>query len=186
MSISPDTLLDFYKSPVSKLAGVPVSDFESELDKFCRFNGCNKEKFSMVCDLAGRKDWSISDVMVSNDSLLFPEDYISKYIQQDSIDQHANMLSECERDGILNELVESGETWDFVWFDSGEVSSIVEWEIINSNIRSGGLVAFHDIFSPKSMKNFVVAANILNNPDWDVLCVDSRTVQGLMIAKKTV
>jgi predicted O-methyltransferase YrrM len=185
VTISMDSLLEFYERPKSDLAGVSVSEFESDLETFTRCRGSNKVDLKMIADITSKNDWRISDVIISDNSLHFPDEYLRNYIQQDTLDEHAAMLSQNKNVGVLDDLINSGNSWDLVWFDSGEVSSMVEWEKISDSIRSGGLAAFHDIFSLKSMKNFVIAASILNDPNWTTLCVDNRTMQGIMIAQKS-
>jgi hypothetical protein len=95
-------------------------------------------------------------------------------------------LAKDERTGILDNLIASNDAWNLVWLDSGELSSILEWNKLNEHIIKRGLVALRDTFAPKSMKNCVVAASILASPDWKPLCIDSRTKQGLMIAQKCI
>jgi predicted O-methyltransferase YrrM len=185
MSISPELLLEFYNSSTKRLGDVPVSKFESKIDLFCRLRGCNRSKFDTVLELSNQT-LSMSEVIVSNQSLYFPAEYISCYIGQANLNNHVNTLAKNERTGILDNLIASNDAWDLVWLDSGELSSIVEWSKLNEHITKGGLVALHDIFAPKSMKNFVVAASILASPDWKPLCIDSRTKQGLMIAQKCI
>jgi len=83
----------------------------------------------------------------------------------------------------LHELMEN-EDIDAVFLDSGEFSSLPEWEIVSESIRPGGYVILHDIFFPKSFKNWLVCGSIVVRKDYQVLYIDDSTPQGLMIAQK--
>jgi predicted O-methyltransferase YrrM len=74
--------------------------------------------------------------------------------------------------------------FDAVFFDCGEFSSPLEWELLRGRIRPGGLALFHDIYFPKSVKNFQVAAAIAASPDWEILHQDRSTPQGLLAARR--
>jgi predicted O-methyltransferase YrrM len=185
VTISIDDLVEFYKSPTKELSGVPVSDFKSDLDRFCRLEGVTRKRFKKIIELIDDKNFSISDILISDNSLYFPEEYIQIYINQENIKSHGEKIVQNNKTNILDELIDSNDGWDFIWFDSGEASSLIEWKKLNKHINTGGLAAFHDIFAPKSMKNFIIAASIVDHPDWNVLCLDNRTKQGLMIAQKS-
>ncbi len=86
--------------------------------------------------------------------------------------------------GVLKKLIARGDKWDMVFFDSGELASLIEWGKLKDRIAIGGIAAFHDIFFPKSFKNFIVCASIVADPSWKVLFVDDSTMQGLMIAQR--
>ena len=75
--------------------------------------------------------------------------------------------------------------FDAIFFDCGELSSMAEWIYFKELIPVGGYALFHDIFYPKSIKNFLVATYIDLSPCWDIVLLDSFTPQGGMIAKKT-
>jgi hypothetical protein len=80
--------------------------------------------------------------------------------------------------------IDSSQSWDFVFFDSGEVSSNIEWLNLKDKIAVGGLAAFHDIYFPKSIKNFLPCAAIAADPAWNVILLDEGTIQGLLIAQR--
>lgn len=73
---------------------------------------------------------------------------------------------------------------DAVFLDSGEFSSLPEWKIVSESIRPGGYVILHDIFFPKSFKNWLVCGSIVARKDYEVLYIDCSVPQGLMIAQK--
>lgn len=83
-------------------------------------------------------------------------------------------------EGLLAEV----EFFDYIFFDCGEFSSLVEWTLLKDRIRPGGLAVLHDIYFPKSTKNFLLAAAIAASEDWTVLHQDRTTPQGLLIAQK--
>ena len=86
-------------------------------------------------------------------------------------------------DPLLKVIMEE-ESIDVVFLDSGEFSSLPEWDVVEPRLRVGGYVILHDIFFPKSFKNWLVAGSIAANPDYATLYIDQTTPQGLLIAQK--
>lgn len=72
---------------------------------------------------------------------------------------------------------------DFYFSDCGEYCGYPEWLIIRDHIIPGGIFAAHDIYYPKSIKNFKVVEEIEKSPDWMVL-EKTSTKQGMFIAMK--
>lgn len=84
----------------------------------------------------------------------------------------------------LDAVLAQAPTLDAVFFDCGEFSSLPEWERLKSRIRPGGLALFHDIYFPKSVKNFQVCAAVASDPAWEVLHQDRSTPRGLLAARR--
>jgi len=72
---------------------------------------------------------------------------------------------------------------DFFFCDTGEYCGLAEWNIVSSLISVGGRYAAHDIFRPKSIKNFRVFKEIKKSNQWKIL-VTKKSKQGLVIAEK--
>ena len=68
--------------------------------------------------------------------------------------------------GYCSELKSLGEKFDFIFFDCGEYSSLAEWFILEDQIKQGGYVFLHDIYFPKSIKNFIVASLMESSNKW--------------------
>ncbi|QKM61903.1 hypothetical protein DCO16_01665 [Polynucleobacter antarcticus] len=81
-------------------------------------------------------------------------------------------------------LVERNYKADAIFFDCGEVSSIGEWHLMWQTIQIGGFALLHDIYYPKSIKNFLVATYIDLSPNWSILYTDSQSTQGALIAQR--
>ncbi len=92
-----------------------------------------------------------------------------------------NML---EGKGICSEIAKEKICFDAIFFDCGEISSVAEWLFLKDKIKKNGYAIFHDIFYPKSIKNFLVTTYILNSNDWKVLYVDKVSPQGGLVAQK--
>jgi len=84
----------------------------------------------------------------------------------------------------FSKIVKETEYFDFIFFDCSEHSSIIEWINLNQKIRVGGYAILHDIYFPKSIKNFIPCAYVLAHPDWSILYQDKTTVQGMIVAKR--
>lgn len=185
VSVEPDEIREFYSEIREKLGGVEVTRFADDIDRFARVEGAPIDRVRRIDSLAPKRNWSVSDLIVSKGELDFPDEFVNTYVfWQKSLDEHLSMLKGAQRTGVVNRLSEDHDGWDLIWFDSGEVSSMIEWDKFKDCIKPGGLAAFHDVFFPKSMKNFVVGACLLNDPDWEVLLVDDSTKQGLIVARR--
>ena len=90
-----------------------------------------------------------------------------------------------EKKGVINKIVEENIIYDFIFFDCGELSSLVEWKLLKDKIRVGGYAILHDIYFPKSVKNFIVAALIELSDDWEIIYKDTASIQGMLVAKRT-
>jgi len=89
-----------------------------------------------------------------------------------------------EKDLIRKALLKyKDEELDFFFSDSGEYSGLAEWNIVKDKIKVGGYFAAHDIYYPKSIKNFKVAKIIKKSGKWDIK-VKTSTRQGLLIAQR--
>jgi predicted O-methyltransferase YrrM len=89
-----------------------------------------------------------------------------------------------EEVGYCLELQQQGRTFDFIFFDCGEYSSLAEWFILEKQIKVGGFALLHDIYYPKSVKNFLVACFISVSEDWEIVYKDAISQQGALVAKK--
>ncbi len=84
--------------------------------------------------------------------------------------------------GFCSELVEKKFKADAIFFDCGEISSAAEWVILSDTIKVGGYALLHDIYYPKSIKNFLVATYIELSKNWEIIYRDKASPQGAMVA----
>jgi len=87
-------------------------------------------------------------------------------------------------EGYCSKLRDQGEQFDFIFFDCGEYSSLAEWFALENQIKIGGYVFLHDIYFPKSIKNFIVAAIISSSEEWEIIYIDRYSQQGGLVAKR--
>jgi len=92
--------------------------------------------------------------------------------------------AETQGPGVLDGLLKKVQVLDAVFLDCGEFSSMIEWMKVKDRIRKHGLAIFHDIYFPKSVKNFLVCAAISASKDWETLYQDATTPQGLLIVRR--
>jgi predicted O-methyltransferase YrrM len=85
----------------------------------------------------------------------------------------------------LDQVLDQAPALDAVFFDCGEFSTMVEWELLQPRIRPGGLAMFHDVHFPKSVKSFLICAALSADPQWEILYTDRTTPQGLLVARRT-
>jgi len=187
-TITASDYLDFYNCDGKKeIAGINISDFADYLDLFRRLDFSSQETRA-VRALAARQKWSIRNLIVDKSRLVLPRPLVDIYSRERNFDNEVKFFKEIENHvatGVLDNLTSSqGSNWDFVFFDGGELSSVMEWIKLKDRIAVGGMAAFHDIFFPKSFKNFIVCASLLADPGWTVVFVDDTTNQGLLMARR--
>lgn len=56
-------------------------------------------------------------------------------------------------------------------------------EVMSTEIRLGGIFIVHDIYYPKSIKEFQVLKIIENDESWEIL-EKTNSKQGMLIARK--
>jgi predicted O-methyltransferase YrrM len=184
VSISTDEIRKFYESGFDTIGNIPfelalkaTTDFiEITMDprRLDNVNGIlNIEKFE--------KNGLIDKIL--SDKTILPKLIDVYRTEGDELSFHEK--NNIERFDPLLKTIMDDESIDVVFLDSGEFSSIPEWEIVEPRIRIGGYVILHDIFFPKSFKNWLVAGCIMANSNYDVLFIDDTTPQGLLVAQKT-
>jgi hypothetical protein len=183
-TITAERLKLFYKEPRDAIGKVPLNRFVHFLDKFSRphvrwkaiekmYRGSKKLVRKILLDKHGR--------------LLYPTNILNLFSRSMRYEKEISLLESHDTgisSDIIVKLIDDGNTWDFVLFDSGELSSIIEWELLKDHIKIGGFAAFHDIYFPKSIKNFVVCASILGDPNWKPIYIDDTTAQGGFVAQR--
>ena len=88
--------------------------------------------------------------------------------------------------GFCREIIEEKLQFDAYFFDCGEISSIAEFWLLKDHMKNGDFVLLHDIYYPKSIKNFLVACYLCVDPDWKVIFEDNSSAQGGLVARKVV
>lgn len=183
-TVTASELAAFYQaSPMGSYAGVPSERIVPQLRGFYR-DHWRREEIETALGLSPRQ---LSEMCIVGEPIFFPPKLLDLFSGSGEFLQDVGDFHNATgngKDGVLNELIESGETWDMVFFDCGEFSSMIEWAKIKDRIDVDGLVAFHDVFFPKSFKNFVACASVLADPDWELVFLDDSNSQGLMIAHR--
>ena len=109
------------------------------------------------------------------------------------ITEHAGFTSEIpfyanfgavSGEGACRSIARSGISIDAVFLDCGEASSLAEFVALEGSLKSGSYVLLHDIYFPKSIKNFLLATLLTLSPEWDVIYQDKVSEQGGIVAMK--
>ena len=96
------------------------------------------------------------------------------YIEHDALDGG----------GICSQFSKSERPIDALFLDCGEASSIAEFLVLEEKLQEGCFVLLHDIFYPKSVKNFLLATLLSLDPGWEVLFIETISAQGGLVAIK--
>ena len=83
---------------------------------------------------------------------------------------------------LCSSLLKSQTKMDALFLDCGELSSVAEFMLLEPLVPVGGYILLHDIFYPKSIKNYLVAALLVLSKEWEVLYTDTASRQGGLVA----
>lgn len=182
VSIGVSEIISFYARDTLNIGGVP---FGEVIKAAATFIDTSKDarKAPRVKNALGLDEFNAGSVV---NSLLtsnrLPQELLDVFkTPGDEFEFYADGSEPLQ--GCMQGIMES-ETIDAVFLDSGEFSSLAEWEIVQERLRPGGFVVLHDIFFPKSFKNWLVCGSIMVNPAYETLYIDRSTPQGLMVAQK--
>jgi len=182
-TISSEEFLKFYDSlPLENLGGVSLEAIKKSLKNYI-VELIDLRKWEKLSHVYGRKISvnSAIELFFNDDGMILPQNIIDIYRQKgDEVDFYSSK----KQFGKLDELLKSTNIFDAIFFDCGEFSAFPEWLKMKDHIRIGGIVAFHDIYFPKSFKNFMVCAAVDADPSWKIKHLDKSTSQGLMIAMR--
>ncbi|MFP4214774.1 MAG: hypothetical protein ACLFVH_02510 [Phycisphaerae bacterium] len=185
-TVSADQMKQFYAAdPRDSLAGVPVRELVATLHHFSRpvsAGRANRRTERLEQQFGGSA--TASDILISGNKLEFPPDLLDLYCEEPRFSDMLDVLRQAETEGRAGLLEGLDGGWDLIFFDSGELSTIVEWQQLQHRVPVGGFVALHDIYFPKSLKSCLACAAIVADPSWDVVFVDNTTPQGLLIARR--
>lgn len=183
VSISPDHIKKYYATELLNIGGINFADAVKNSSPFIDTT-MDSRKASKVAEALQLVDFTVEDVIegIIRDNGL----------RQELVEVFKTPGNEFEffnnsdpPKAWLQELMES-ESVDAVFLDSGEFSSMPEWDIVEKSLRPGGYVILHDIFFPKSFKNWLVCGSIKANPNYEIIYIDRSLPQGLMIAQKII
>ena len=187
VSIHSDEFIDFYTGESqTSYGGVQVAALRDQINVFQSQN-CSIKRRHKVTRVAGHRGWSARDLMTDESSLSLPRRLLDLFSSNGNFDNEIAFLRDAESRGVagvIADLAEKESSWDLIFFDSGELASMIEWTKLKGNIAVGGFAAFHDIYFPKSMKNIIPCAAIMADPDWEVVFCDDSTKQGILIAER--
>lgn len=179
-SISAGEFFSYYESDLNSIGGVNYAEVLICVDNFIDLvmDARRAPKVKKALSIAALDQQTLKNSLLNYSRL--PDVLIDSYRYPG--DEFDFFKSRNNEPGVLAELVT--QSVDAIFLDSGEFASLVEWEIVSQQLRVGGYVFLHDIYFPKSFKNWLVCASIVASDDWEVLYQDTSTPQGMMLARK--
>jgi hypothetical protein len=182
ISISTQEIEAFYDRELTQIGGIPFAEAISASITFID-TSLDARKAPSVARALGLDEFNVPGVLSTIQmSKRIPSQLLRVYRTTcDELEFHVGSAEPVK--GCMQEIMDSSGI-DAVFLDSGEFSSMPEWEIVVSRLRPGGYVILHDIFFPKSFKNWLVCGSISANPAYEILYIDRSTPQGLMVAQK--
>ncbi|GMR17147.1 MAG: hypothetical protein BMS9Abin32_206 [Gammaproteobacteria bacterium] len=187
VTIDAEEFLAFYAAgSQASYAGVAASALAEHLNLFQSASTSPRRRF-LIGKAAGRWRWTARDLLSTATTLSLPRPLLDVFSSGRNFDHEIAFLREADAQGagsVIDRRLQQDDPWDLIFFDSGELASMLEWTKLKDRIAVGGFAAFHDIFFPKSIKNIVPCAGLVADPDWEVVFCDNSTRQGLLIAKR--
>jgi predicted O-methyltransferase YrrM len=183
VSISTEQIKNFYTNGIDKIGNISFEVALEAAKEFIEITMDSKriEKVNKIFNFEKFEGNNLIEKILANKKNL--AELIEIYrTDGDELSFHEKNSLE-EFDPLLKKIMDE-ESIDVVFLDSGEFSSMPEWEIVEPSLRVGGYVILHDIFFPKSFKNWLVAGSIMVNPCYNVLFIDETTPQGLLVAQR--
>jgi len=182
VSVSCDDFLSYYESTIQSIGGVNVNEVIENSGMYIELEMDNRKERDVINALGINKlaQAELKDVLISDGK--FSDKLLKIFRTRDDEFEHCCRASNSK--GVLSAILDR-ENIDVVFLDSGEFVSIVEWEIVSKKLKKGAYVLLHDIYFPKSFKNWLVCASISASPKWDVLYQDKSTPQGMLLARKS-
>jgi hypothetical protein len=182
VSISTAQINEFYKSPFSSIGGVIFEDVLKNSKSFIDTT-IDARKAPNVAHALGLSRFEsnavLNEIMRFNG---FKKELLNVFKTPGNEFEFFDNSSDVPKAWLS--LIMDSENIDVVFLDSGEFSSLPEWEVVEKSLRPGGYVVLHDIFFPKSFKNWLVCGSIQANPNYEIIYIDRSLPQGLMVAQK--
>ncbi len=183
VSISTNEIKYFYDNGFEKIGNIAFESIMNSTANFIETNMDNRriEKILSVLKIDKFEKNILINKIISEKNAL--QKLIDVYrTNGDELEFHDN--NDIEQFTPLLKSIMDQENIDVVFLDSGEFSSLPEWVIVEPRLRIGGYIILHDIFFPKSFKNWIVASSIVANSNYRILFIDESTPQGLLVAQK--
>ncbi|EKD71460.1 MAG: hypothetical protein ACD_46C00181G0025 [uncultured bacterium] len=180
VTIDFDELDKFYQSKSSTIMSLSSDQVLSNLDLFFNFNmeDRNYKKVSHIIKSNHVISSKLKNYFIENS--LFANELIKAYRTDND---EFNFLKSTQSKPILRDTLQYYSP-NIIYLDSGEFSSVIEFNIIDELTQVDTLLIVQDIFFPKSIKSFLISSAILSSNRWRVLWIDRTTPQGMLICKK--
>ncbi len=129
--------------------------------------------------------WSVhfNDIIKQGDPLFVKSRYTGLIDEKVAMGNQGAMIG--QTDLIRRALAKYNRPFDFFFCDTGEYCGIAEWNVVKDRIVKGGYFVAHDIYYPKSIKNFQVVKMIEKSKEWEIL-EKTKSRQGMLVSRKIV
>lgn len=181
VSITGKELGDYYSPKISHVGGIPLNKAIQSAKEFIDISMDNRKENRVLeaLNIPSLDSSLLEGAIIESGG--FSQALLDVFRTKDDEFDYVSVGNSDK--GLLADLIED-KAADVVFLDSGEFSSLPEWEIVSNKLRPGGYVILHDIIFPKSFKNWLVCGSIEANDDWNTIYTDMTTPQGIMVAKK--
>ena len=189
-SITGKTLTDFYQRMEAgkSFCRVPLEDIiRNARENFDVTLDARKVPKVAAVVSAHASIESIWEELVKSPSLIGTKKLLDVYSDQGDYINEIKFLDgekPGKKYGILNKLLSEKKEFDAIFLDSGELAGNPEFEMVVDRVRIGGILGLHDVFFPKSFKNFLPSGYLRYSPDWAIIHDDKTTRQGMLVAKR--
>lgn len=180
ITIDYDELQKFYESIDSTLLSMSHAEVIDNLDLFLdlHMDDRNYKKINNIVNSNYLTPTILKNYFHKNS--LFKNCIIDSYKNEND---EFNFLKNKNMDPVLRATINNDQP-NIIYLDSGEFSSVIEFNIIDELCDKNTLLIVQDIFFPKSIKSFLICSAIFASERWQVLWVDRTTPQGMLICQK--
>jgi len=162
ITVNLDDVYQGIDSLKSELQAFSTPKLNSALSKFVK----DKSLVIKLCDL----------IKLENSNL-------KEYLQcQDAFKDDLKFYKTIDKNSATFANVSHSMIYEAIFFDCGEISSVGEWFRFRNAIPIGGYALFHDIYFPKSIKNFLICTFLDLSDDWKIIYKDEVSSQGGLVA----
>ena len=180
-TISPNLINKFYEEEEIKIGKYKLEYVLKYSEEFIDIS-LDDRKVLNVCKALNLQSFNFETILKTlSTHKKIPKDlldvYRTKYDEFNFSDEYKK-ISSCLEKSLKNLRPNA------IFLDSGEFSSLLEWNLVYQFQQKGDYIILHDIFFPKSIKNWLVAASIKADPSYEILYIDRSTPQGFLIAMK--
>lgn len=181
-SLSSDTIKDFYKKKAIKIGSFSYFDTLKNSEEFINISLDSRKKEKVISAL-NLKSFNYREILKSQVGKENIPYELLKLYRTNNDELSENIDNDNHSQSCLETCIKEIKP-EAIFLDGGEFTSILEWNLVFDYQKKGDYVILHDIYFPKSIKNWLVASSIKADKHYEILFIDKTTPQGFLVAQR--